>query len=103
MPERNLQSVLESVCDDRIPTRADVAFLLAQGDRDSTRRIMRVADEVRSRYVGDDIVLRGIVEFSNYCQNTCAYCGLNTFNTHLPRYRMTREKILKSVHNIAEA
>ena len=78
MPERNLQSVLESVCDDRIPTRADVEFLLAQGDRDSTRRIMRVADEVRSRYVGDDIVLRGIVEFSNYCQNTCAYCGLNT-------------------------
>jgi len=103
MPEQNLQSVLESVCDDRIPTRADVTFLLAQGDRDSTRRIMRVADEVRSRYVGDDIVLRGIVEFSNYCQNTCAYCGLNTFNTHLPRYRMTRQQILESIHNIAEA
>lgn len=103
MPERNLQSVLDRVCDDGIPIRADVEFLLAQGDRDSTRRIMHAADEVRSRYVGNGIVLRGIVEFSNYCQNTCAYCGLNTFNTSLARYRMTREQILKSVNDIAEA
>jgi biotin synthase len=102
MPERNLQSVLDSVCEDRTPARADVEFLLSQGDRDSTRRIMHVADEVRSQYVGNGIVLRGIVEFSNYCQNTCAYCGLNTFNTNLPRYRMTTEQIMESVNNIAE-
>ncbi|MBN2315777.1 MAG: [FeFe] hydrogenase H-cluster radical SAM maturase HydE [Sedimentisphaerales bacterium] len=103
MPERNLQSTLNSVCDNGTSTRADVEFLLAQGDRDSTRRIMHAADEVRSRYVGDGIVLRGIIEFSNYCRNTCAYCGLNTFNTNLARYRMTREQILESVGNIAEA
>lgn len=102
MPERNLQSVLDSVCDDGAPTRADVEFLLAQRDRDSTRRLMHAADEVRSRYVGDGIVLRGIVEFSNYCRNTCAYCGLNTFNRNLARYRMTREQIMESVNNIAE-
>ena len=103
MPERNLQSVLDRVCDGRIPTRSDVEFLLAQGDRDSTRRIMHAADEIRSRYVGDGIVLRGIVEFSNDCQNTCAYCGLNIFNSTLARYRMTKEQILESVHKIAEA
>jgi len=102
MPERSLQSVLDRVCGDGTPTRADVEFLLAQGDRDSTRRTMHVAGEVRSRCVGDGIVLRGIVEFSNYCQNTCAYCGLNTFNTNLARYRMTREQILESVNTIAK-
>lgn len=102
MPERNLQSVLDSVCNGGNPTRADVGFLLAQGDRDSTRRIMHAADGIRSQYVGEGIVLRGIVEFSNVCQNTCVYCGLNTFNTSLPRYRMTREQILESVNHIAE-
>lgn len=102
MRERNLQSVLDSVCDDGNPTRPDVEFLLAQGDRDSIRRIMHAADKVRSHYVGNGIVLRGIVEFSNVCQNTCAYCGLNTFNTNLLRYRMTREQILESVSYIAQ-
>ena len=102
MPERNLQSVLESVYDSQSPAKADVEYLLAQDDRDSARRMACLADEVRSRYVGDGIVLRGIVEFSNFCKNTCAYCGLNQYNENLPRYRMTREEILESVRDIAE-
>jgi len=103
MNERNLQSVLESLCDGESPTKADLEYLLAQNDRDSARQLVRTADEMRSRNVGSDIVLRGIVEFSNVCENTCAYCGLNKYNTNLPRYRMTREQILESVNDIAEA
>ncbi len=103
MPERNLQSVLESVCYGQCPAVADLEYLLAQKDRESSRRIADLADEVRSRYVGDGIVLRGIVEFSNFCRGTCAYCGLNRDNTTLSRYRMTKEQILESVNDIAEA
>jgi biotin synthase len=103
MPERNLQSVLESVCYGQCPAVADLEYLLAQKDHESSRWIAHLADEVRSRYVGDGIVLRGIVEFSNFCRGTCAYCGLNRDNTTLSRYRMTKEQILESVNDIAEA
>jgi len=102
MPEQNLKSVLESVYDGQSPTKADLEHLLAHNDRDSARQMVRLADKIRSRYVGDGIVLRGIVEFSNVCENTCAYCGLNRYNRNLPRYRMTREEILQSVNDIAE-
>jgi len=102
MNEPNLQSVLESLCDAESPTKADLEYLLAQNDRDAAGQLVRTADEIRSRNVGSDIVLRGIVEFSNVCENTCAYCGLNKYNVNLPRYRMTREHILESVNDIAE-
>ena len=103
MAERNVQSVLENLCDSRCATEADLEYLLAQNDRDATRQIARLADEVRSRYAGDGIILRGLVEFSNFCARTCAYCGLNRYNTVLPRYRMTEQQILESVNDIAEA
>jgi len=51
--------------------------------------LFRAADEVRRRYVGDEVHLRGIIEFSNHCVRNCHYCGLRAGNRSLARYRMT--------------
>ncbi|MCI2425520.1 [FeFe] hydrogenase H-cluster radical SAM maturase HydE [Candidatus Acetothermia bacterium] len=53
------------------------------------------ADEVRSRYCGDEVHLRGVIEFSNYCIRDCLYCGLRRSNKKLTRYRMTTEEIVE--------
>jgi len=103
MPDQNLQSVLEVLYYGHSPTMAELEYMLAPNKNGSVRQMMQLADEVRSRHVGDGVVLRGIVEFSNICQSTCAYCGLNKFNTKPPRYQMTREQILEAVNDIAEA
>jgi biotin synthase len=49
------------------------------------------------------VLLRGIIEFSNHCRNTCTYCGLNRHNGRLQRYRLTRQEILAAVENIRRA
>lgn len=56
--------------------------------------LFRTADEVRRRYYGDEVYLRGLIEFTNYCKNNCYYCGIRRGNTALTRYRLTREEIL---------
>jgi biotin synthase len=53
------------------------------------------ADEVRSRYCGDEVHLRGVIEFSNYCIRDCLYCGLRRSNNKLARYRMAKEEIVE--------
>jgi len=53
------------------------------------------ADSVRQRYCGDEVHLRGVIEFSNYCCCDCLYCGLRRSNTKLARYRMTKEEIVE--------
>ena len=56
--------------------------------------LMHTADEIRKRTVGDDVHLRGIIEFSSYCRQQCCYCGLRAGHTSAVRYRLTKEEIL---------
>lgn len=53
------------------------------------------ADLVRRENIGDAVHLRGLVEFSNYCQRHCTYCGIRRDNHALPRYRLTRAEVLE--------
>lgn len=57
--------------------------------------LWRAADEARRVGVGVEVHLRGLVELSNHCVRTCAYCGINAGNRDLPRYRMTFGEILE--------
>lgn len=56
--------------------------------------LFQAADRVRSRYVGDEVHLRGLIEFSNICKQNCLYCGLRRDNHKLERYRLEPETIV---------
>ena len=58
--------------------------------------LLAKADKVRHDYVGDEVHLRGLVEFSNICRNNCLYCGIRRDNAHLCRYRMDEEELIET-------
>jgi len=60
-----------------------------------------LADNVRRKQVGDEVHLRGLIEFSNYCGRRCAYCGINADNNNVQRYRMSEDEILECVREAA--
>ena len=62
--------------------------------------LFSAADKVRKEQVGDEIFLRGIVEFSNHCERNCLYCGLRKGNSKLSRYRMSEDEILVTSEQI---
>ncbi len=66
--------------------------LLVTSDWD--RMLFREADLVRRKIYGDDVYVRGLIEFTNYCRNDCYYCGIRRSNHHVKRYRLTKEEIL---------
>lgn len=57
-------------------------------------RLFHRADEVRRHYYGDDVYIRGLIEFTNVCRNNCFYCGIRSGNTKIQRYRLEQEEIL---------
>ena len=59
--------------------------------------LFQEANEIRKKYVGDSVHLRGLIEFSNICTCTCYYCGLRCKNKNINRYRLSEEEILKFV------
>jgi biotin synthase len=65
-------------------------------DEENQSQLLLQADEVRKQYVGDEVHLRGLIEFSNICRNNCMYCGIRKDNYKLHRYHMSEEDIIKT-------
>lgn len=98
-----IETILERIRTAEMPDRADLGRVLRITDPGEMALLTGFADAVRRESVGDGVLLRGIIEFSNICRNACRYCGLNCRNIKLSRYRLTRTQILTAVQNICEA
>lgn len=59
-----------------------------------TETLAVAADRVRREHYGDEVYVRGLIEFTNYCKNNCYYCGIRRDNLNADRYRLTKEEIL---------
>jgi len=57
--------------------------------------LFAAADRVRRYYVGDEVHLRGLIEFSNICGQNCLYCGLRRDNDKIVRYQLKSEEIIE--------
>ncbi len=64
--------------------------------------LFKTANQVRHEYVGDEVHLRGLIEFSNICKRRCKYCGLRSPNNSIERYRLSAEEILRTAKNAVE-
>lgn len=82
-------------------TKREILRLLNETDHSDVLTLFARADRVRRKYVGDDVHLRALLEFSNYCRRNCLYCGLRRSNRKAVRYRMTVAEILAAVSEAA--
>ena len=60
-------------------------------------------EQARNVRQSDEVVLRGVIEITNYCQKNCNYCAMRAVNTNLERYRLTAEDILSIGKEIKQA
>jgi len=60
------------------------------------------ADVIRQENVGEEVHLRAIIEFSNYCVSHCLYCGLRCENRKLVRYRLSTGQIYQAVQKAVD-
>lgn len=58
--------------------------------------LINEANEVRILNYGKKVYLRGLIETSNYCKKNCYYCGIQSSNNKVIRYRLTESEILES-------
>ncbi|MBR3889135.1 [bacterium] len=68
-------------------------------DNTQNEALFKKADEVRKTFVGNEVHLRALIEFSNICKCDCKYCGLQISNKKVERYSLTKEEILTTVED----
>lgn len=74
-------------------TKEEIVDLLVCNEYD--RQLFLAADRVRSQFVGEQVHLRGLIEFSNICQQNCYYCGLRKENAKVKRYKLSPDVIIE--------
>ena len=75
-----------------INSKQDIINILK--DNSINEQLFSYANEIRKKYVGDEVHLRGLIEFSNICKRTCKYCGLRCENKKIERYRIEPDEIV---------
>lgn len=70
-------------------------IVLILNDSVNNDALFKAADRVRKKYVGDEVHLRGLIEFSNICKQNCKYCGIRRDNKSVERYRLSKDEILE--------
>jgi biotin synthase len=82
--------------------QTDTVLSLLQTRGADRQALFDRADAVRQSTMGEQVFLRGIVEFSNICTNNCLYCGIRAGNTEVHRYRMTEDEVLAVARSMAD-
>ena len=92
-----MKQIIETLRAQRDLSDAELIALITRDSDDSD--LFAAADAVRRERYGTDVFLRGLIEFTNVCQNDCYYCGIRKSNPHADRYRLTQDQILQSCAN----
>lgn len=85
---------------DEIEAHQDITLeqlrLLLETDReDLIGYLSERARFVARRIFGNEVYIRGLIEFTNFCKNDCYYCGIRCSNRNVSRYRLLEEEILE--------
>ena len=87
-----MEQLIETLRTQRDLSDEELTALITRESDD--KDLFAAADAVRREHYGTDVFLRGLIEFTNVCQNDCYYCGIRKSNAQAQRYRLTQEDIL---------
>ena len=92
--KNNYDSIIKKAVNKNDLSEKEIETLLnVEGEQ--YKHLCNTADRIREKNVGDKVYLRGIIEFSNYCDQNCNYCGLRKENKKLQRYKLSPEEIVE--------
>jgi biotin synthase len=100
--DRDFSRIIDQVTEGRELKREELLRLFHSENPAELDLLYKTANFLRQKYLSNSCCVHGIIEFSNYCANDCAYCGIKWSNPDVKRYRMTEEEILASVDEAVE-
>lgn len=86
--------------EERFNKETIVELLNAKGN--NSDELFKKAAEVKHKYIGNKVHLRGLIELTNHCSKNCHYCGICASNKKLKRFMAGMgevEKAIKFAHD----
>ena len=89
-----IKSTINKVKQSRNISLEQLKLLLETNDNEGIRFMCEEAVKVCQKTYGNQVFIRGLIEFTNFCKNDCYYCGIRRSNSQADRYRLTKEQML---------
>ena len=86
--------IIDEITACRNITLEQLHMLLETDDMQAVDYLRKRASEKAHETYGNQVFIRGLIEFTNYCKNDCLYCGIRKSNGNAHRYRLSEEDIL---------
>lgn len=86
---------LSAILDKKEHDRADILAML-QCSEDEVPLLYRKASAVRDIHLGNNVFLRGLIEYSNICGKNCLYCSIRRENHSIDRYSLTNDEVIEA-------
>lgn len=94
-----MDKIIEKLISHHPLTHEEFVTLLEGNNEALREKLARSANIVRHNIFGNNIYIRGLIEFTNYCKNNCYYCGIRAGNNNAARYRLSEDDILSCCEN----
>lgn len=90
-----MKKLIDKLHQEQILSAEEFRILLTDRSEETDLYARELADQVRQQVYGNQIYVRGLIEFTNYCKNDCLYCGIRRGNQNAVRYRLTLSQIME--------
>jgi len=89
-----VKQLIDKLEQEKLLAKEELITLLECECSETEEYLFQRARSVRDSIYGNEIYIRGLIEFTNYCRNDCYYCGIQKSNTYAQRYRLNSKQIL---------
>ncbi|MDO5649103.1 MAG: [FeFe] hydrogenase H-cluster radical SAM maturase HydE [Gallicola sp.] len=93
-----MDKLIQKLREEKSLTEEDIRSIIVTEEPLLMEELQRAAEKVVFRHYGNKVYIRGLIEYSNYCKESCHYCGIQRGNQNIERFRLRKEDILSSVH-----
>lgn len=92
---RIMRELIEKLEKQQTLSKAEFIELLTEHSQEECGELYSRARRIAKSYYGNQVYMRGLIEFTNYCRNDCYYCGIRKGNCKVSRYHLTLEEIME--------
>ncbi len=89
------RKLIEKLHSEHSLSKQEFVKLLSTYSKKDLEFARSLACQIAKQHFGNNIYIRGLIEFTNICKQNCFYCGLRAENKKAVRYRLTKEDILE--------
>lgn len=90
-----VRNIIDKLYNTTNASREELLFLLDNLSEEDKEYLIEKSHEVALKNYGNNVYIRGLIEFTNYCIRDCKYCGIRKSNGKAERYRLTIDEILE--------